>query len=226
MELKKYIAIAIVTVLTIVFISKVEAAGPRLIDLLESVISDIQTDYDEIERMKSRLTIIQGGMHERAEKIRMVQCGLGEQSRCPDLPQPVGSYDEIGEPHSITATNYHSKPEQTDHDPCTAAWGHNICHFGQKGLPIVAVSRDLLWQYGEGDWVYLQHEEELCTGVFMVLDKLNHTTLAGRIITNQLDIYRSDITINHGVCFNVRAVKIERPLLFSSDTCGLPNSTC
>ena len=226
MELKKHIAIVAVAVLTIVFVSKVEAAGPRLIDLLDSVISGIQTDYEELERMKSRLTVMQDSMNERAESIRKVQCGLGEQSRCPDLPSPVESYDELGEPHSVLVTNYHSVPEQTDHDPCITAWGHNICHFGQKGLPIVAVSRDLLWKYGEGDWVYLQHEDELCTGVFMVLDKLSNETSAGRVITNQFDIYRSDLAINHGACFNARAVKIERPLPFPTDTCGLPNATC
>ena len=44
---------------------------------------------------------------------------------------------------TVTATAYTSTRNQCDSTPCIGAWGDNICKLHQKGIGIIAVSRDL-----------------------------------------------------------------------------------
>lgn len=67
--------------------------------------------------------------------------------------------------------------------------------------------------------------DEVITGMQTDYEQLEGMKSQISFIVNQFDIYRIDDT-NHGVCNNVRSVKIE-PLLPSFQLlCGLPNATC
>jgi 3D (Asp-Asp-Asp) domain-containing protein len=67
----------------------------------------------------------------------------------------------------VTATAYNSIPAQTDSTPDIAAWGDRL----RPGMKAIAVSRDLLNQYGlsRGDKVRIKGLE----GEYVVLDKMN-----------------------------------------------------
>jgi 3D (Asp-Asp-Asp) domain-containing protein len=67
----------------------------------------------------------------------------------------------------VTATAYNSLPAQTDSTPDIAAWGDRL----RPGMKAIAVSRDLLNQYGlsRGDKVRIKGLE----GEYVVLDKMN-----------------------------------------------------
>jgi len=68
----------------------------------------------------------------------------------------------------VTATAYNSVEAQTKKgDPATAAWGDKL----KPGMKAIAVSRDLLYDYG------LEHNSKVkikgLTGTYRVLDKMN-----------------------------------------------------
>ena len=67
----------------------------------------------------------------------------------------------------VTATAYNSLPAQTDDTPDIAAWGDRL----HPGIKAIAVSRDLLTQYG------LKHRDKVkisgLPGEYTVLDKMN-----------------------------------------------------
>lgn len=68
---------------------------------------------------------------------------------------------------SVTATAYNSLPSQTDGNPNLAAWGDYL----RPGMKAVAVSKDLLKQYGltRGDTIRIKGLE----GEYTVLDKMH-----------------------------------------------------
>jgi 3D (Asp-Asp-Asp) domain-containing protein len=67
----------------------------------------------------------------------------------------------------VTATAYTSHVGQTDSTPNIAAWGDRL----RPGMKVIAVSRDLLHQYG------LKHKQKVrikgLKGEYLVLDKMN-----------------------------------------------------
>jgi 3D (Asp-Asp-Asp) domain-containing protein len=68
---------------------------------------------------------------------------------------------------TVTATAYNSLPSQTDGNPNLAAWGDYL----RPGMKAVAVSKDLLRQYGltRGDTIRIKGLE----GEYTVLDKMH-----------------------------------------------------
>lgn len=77
----------------------------------------------------------------------------------------------------VTATAYTSHPAQTDSTPNIAAWGDRL----HPGMKAIAVSRDLLNEYG------LKHKQKVrikgLNGEYVVLDKMN------RRWRKKIDIY-------------------------------------
>jgi len=77
----------------------------------------------------------------------------------------------------VTATAYNSLSGQTDSTPSIAAWGDRL----EPGMKAIAVSRDLLKQYG------LKHKDRVkisgMRGEYTVLDKMN------RRWEKKIDIY-------------------------------------
>ena len=67
----------------------------------------------------------------------------------------------------VTATAYTSHVNQTDSTPNIAAWGDRL----KPGMKVIAVSRDLLHEYG------LKHKQKVrikgLEGEYVVLDKMN-----------------------------------------------------
>ena len=67
----------------------------------------------------------------------------------------------------VTATAYTSHANQTDSTPNIAAWGDRL----KPGMKVIAVSRDLLHEYG------LKHKQKVrikgLEGEYVVLDKMN-----------------------------------------------------
>jgi 3D (Asp-Asp-Asp) domain-containing protein len=68
---------------------------------------------------------------------------------------------------TVTATAYNSTPSQTDGTPDVAAWGDRLF----PGLKAIAISRDLMSQYGlsRGSKVQIKGLE----GEYVVLDKMH-----------------------------------------------------
>lgn len=82
----------------------------------------------------------------------------------------VEAHPAHGDRHTmwVTATAYCSRPEETDGDPFTAAWGDHLVP-GEKSI---AVSRDLLeigLTHRTPVWVEVDGEER---GPYLVLDKM------------------------------------------------------
>ena len=82
----------------------------------------------------------------------------------------IEEHPEHGARHSmwVTATAYCSRPEETDDDPFTAAWGDHLVP-GEKSI---AVSRDLLELgliHRTPVWIEVDGDER---GPYLVLDKM------------------------------------------------------
>ncbi|WP_020393525.1 3D domain-containing protein [Thiolinea disciformis] len=80
----------------------------------------------------------------------------------------------------VTATAYNSLSSQTDSSPSVTAWGYQLT----PGVKAIAVSRDLLHQYG------LKHRDKVrisgMNGEFVVLDKMHARW------KKKIDIYMGD----------------------------------
>ena len=82
----------------------------------------------------------------------------------------VEAHPDHGDRHTmwVTATAYCSRPEETDDDPFTAAWGDHLVP-GEKSI---AVSRDLLdlgLTHRTPVWIEVDGDER---GPYLVLDKM------------------------------------------------------
>ncbi len=95
-------------------------------------------------------------------------------------PQRAGAPEDTGyQGLMVTVTAYNSVVEQTDADPHIAAWGDHIA----PGMPIVAVSRDLIPKGLDRNTRVRIHG---LPGEFVVLDKMN------KRYANRIDIYMGE----------------------------------
>ena len=77
----------------------------------------------------------------------------------------------------VYATAYTSTANQTDTTPCISASGKNICRMYQRGIKIIAVSRDLRKRYPYGSIVIIEGQR------YQVEDTMN------KRYSRRIDIY-------------------------------------
>ena len=110
-------------------------------------------------------------------------------------------------------TSYNPVPEQNDASPCIGSVNIDICHYRKLGVPIVALSQDLVKKDDTGfvkygDWVKVIHHNPVCNYEGVVLDTMN------KRFTNAVDILRMDKADNHGLCTGGTLVKMDKPDFF------------
>ena len=116
-----------------------------------------------------------------------------------------------GEVYLKRITSYNPVVEQNDASPCIGATSVDICHYRRKGIPIVALSQDLVNKQDTGyvnfgDWVQISHPTvEACNYSGVVLDVMNERYV------NAADILRMDKSENHGLCTNGSITKLDKP---------------
>ena len=78
----------------------------------------------------------------------------------------------------VIVTSYNAQKSQTDGDECHGASGVNQCELAVQGVPIIALSQDLIgrasWKpFHYGDWVTLESDNPLCSGQYFATDTMS-----------------------------------------------------
>ena len=122
-------------------------------------------------------------------------------------PAPAG--------HKLTRiTSYNPEVAQNDSSPCNSSLGINICHYASRGVPIIAVSQDLVSKtrtdrpFVYGQRVQVSSPREACRFDGYILDVMN------KRYRNSVDFFRMHRKENHGLCTEGTMHVIDAPNFF------------
>jgi|TARA_Y100000310_G_scaffold109308_1_gene107728 hypothetical protein len=203
----------------------------RFVVRLQIIEKQLQDHYKRLEIERDRHVTSMNKeleeIHDTAEELRQVMCGLGATTYCPHIPENlkdveplsfdfIGGAITVGTEFTITVTSYNPEVGQTDGSPCIGASNKDICAVARGGAKIMALSRDLVgrakWKpFRYGDYVLLEHENPKCSGVFRVEDTMALETAAGKSLYRYGDIFYMERGDNHGTCLGVTVKKVAVP---------------
>lgn len=120
------------------------------------------------------------------------------------------------DPRSFTLdriTFYNPEVHQNDSDPCTGSLGINICHYAEQGVPIIAVSKDMVSKtMGDRPFVYGQKvriKGSCIDKEAYILDRMNQRYYRA------VDSFRLDKSENNGKCTGTLEV-LDAPNFFEA----------